>query len=212
MDPEVCQQLLQLNDQFYQTFADQFSATRQRLQPGVLRIIESLPNPARILDLGCGNGELARQLAQHQQRGTYVGLDNSVELLKIAQLGAASGAVSNFEITFHQADLSAPGWDTILGEMTFDIICAFAVFHHIPGDSLRQSIIAQLATRLAPEGIFIHSEWQFLNSPRLRSRIQPWETIGLSHTQVDLGDYLLDWRGGGSGLRFVHHFSSAGAN
>ena len=39
-------------------------------------------------------------------------------------------------------------------------------------------------------------------------RIQDWQTVGLSETQVDADDYLLDWRGGGSGLRYVHHFSN----
>jgi hypothetical protein len=56
-------------------------------------------------------------------------------------------------------------------------------------------------------GRFIHSEWQFLNSPRLSSRIQPWEAIGLSGNEVEPGDFLLDWRQGGFGLRYVHHFS-----
>jgi len=26
---------------------------------------------------------------------------------------------------------------------------------------------------------------------------------------VDAGDYLLDWRSGGEGLRYVHHFGEA---
>jgi len=41
----------------------------------------------------------------------------------------------------------------------------------------------------------------------LKTRIQPWEKIGLIVDQVDSGDYLLDWRRGGYGLRYVHHFS-----
>jgi hypothetical protein len=55
--------------------------------------------------------------------------------------------------------------------------------------------------------LFVHSEWQFLNSERLRSRIQPWQAAGLSEDDVEPGDYLLDWRQGGQGLRYVHHFS-----
>ena len=47
----------------------------------------------------------------------------------------------------------------------------------------------------------------FLNSSRLRARIIPWETVGISDQQVEPGDYLLDWRSGGNGLRYVHHFS-----
>jgi hypothetical protein len=46
-----------------------------------------------------------------------------------------------------------------------------------------------------------------LNSPRLAARVQPWEAISLSQDDVDPGDYLLDWRQGGTGLRYVHYFS-----
>jgi hypothetical protein len=55
----------------------------------------------------------------------------------------------------------------------------------------------------------IHSEWQFLNSPRLAARIQPWELAELSADEIDPGDYLLDWRRGGLGFRYVHSFSQA---
>ena len=208
MDSEVCQRLLQLNNLFYQTFAVQFSATRQRLQPGVLKIIDDLPSPAQILDLGCGNGELARQLAKHVQEGEYIGIDSSAELLEIARQSIKPIHRPEFTVQFHQADLSNPDWDRILGDLKFNVICAFAILHHIPGESLRKQIISRLAARLTPGGVFIHSEWQFLNSPRLRARILPWATIGLSDSQVDAGDYLLDWRSGGEGLRYVHHFSS----
>lgn len=208
MDPEVSQRLLQLNDQFYQTFAVQFSATRQRLQPGVLKIMDELPNPANILDLGCGNGEFARQLAKRGQTGAYLGLDNSSELLKIAQQNFEGSTLKDIQIQFQQADLAASGWDSGLADQKFGVICAFAVFHHIPGESLRMRILTQLAKRLAPGGIFIHSEWQFLNSQRLRERILPWETVGILDDQIEADDYLLDWRSGGNGLRYVHHFSA----
>jgi len=31
----------------------------------------------------------------------------------------------------------------------------------------------------------------------------------LNDDDVDVGDYLLDWRQGGQGFRYVHHFSEA---
>jgi hypothetical protein len=40
----------------------------------------------------------------------------------------------------------------------------------------------------------------------LRSRIQPWESIGITAEDVEDGDYLVDWRAGGSGLRYIHIF------
>ena len=61
---------------------------------------------------------------------------------------------------------------------------------------------------LNPNGRFYLSNWQFLNSEKLKTRIQPWSRIGLSDQDVDEGDYLLDWRSGGEGLRSAHHFSA----
>jgi hypothetical protein len=62
---------------------------------------------------------------------------------------------------------------------------------------------------VAESGELIVSTWNFLGSDRLRSRIQPWEAVGLAPRDVDPGDYLLDWRRGGTGLRYVHHFDPA---
>ena len=62
MKSQTVARLLALNKQFYQTFGHEFSSTRVRLQPGVLRVVDSLASDESILDLGCGNGELAREL------------------------------------------------------------------------------------------------------------------------------------------------------
>jgi SAM-dependent methyltransferase len=203
VNPTTLSRLLELNRQFYLTFALQFSTTRQRLQPGVMRILEQIGISANVLDLGCGNGELARQLARRGSSGAYTGLDFSPVLLK----QASTGQPPNFH--FLQADLSTPDWDAPLSGYQYDYILAFAVLHHLPGVELRLQILRKVRTLLVPAGHFIHSEWQFLNSLRLKSRIQPWEAIGLSQSDVDPGDYLLDWRQGGQGLRYVHAFSQA---
>jgi hypothetical protein len=90
---------------------------------------------------------------------------------------------------------------------SWSLITAFAVLHHIPGQSLRLNILKSVHELLTEGGCFIHSNWQFLNSPRLRLRVQEWSEAGLSEADVDENDYLLDWRSGGTGLRYVHHFS-----
>jgi tRNA (uracil-5-)-methyltransferase TRM9 len=203
VNPTTLSRLLDLNRQFYQTFALQFSATRQRLQPGVMRILEQIGTCFKVLDLGCGNGELARQLAHHGYAGAYIGLDFSPLLLE----QAAAGQPANFR--FLQADLSSVDWDISPQDEHFDAVLAFAVLHHLPGAELRMQVLCKVRSLLQQGGRFIHSEWQFLNSPRLTSRIQPWESLGLSKSDVDPGDYLLDWRQGGQGLRYVHHFSEA---
>jgi 2-polyprenyl-3-methyl-5-hydroxy-6-metoxy-1,4-benzoquinol methylase len=201
VNPTTLSCLLDLNRQFYQTFAMAFSATRQRLQSGVMRILRQVSQTENLLDLGCGNGELPRKLARQGYAGVYTGLDFSSALLE----QAAAGQTANFHLL--QADLSTADWDTPLAGSQYDVVLAFAVLHHLPGIDLRLQVLHKVRSLLPTGGRFIHSEWQFLNSPRLTSRIQPWEAIGMSGSEVDPGDYILDWRQGGKGLRYVHHFS-----
>lgn len=214
METDTIQRLLDLNHLFYQTFAGDFSATRQRLQPGVRKILTGFSPEADLLDLGCGNGELWRTLRQGGHRGRYVGLDFSPELLAAAR-GRGMEFAATGEAFFLQADLSTPEWERAVQALTaswqqfdgFDVVLSFAVLHHIPGVEIRKAILERVHDLLIPGGRFIHSEWQFLNSPRLRERIHEWQEVGMEAEQMDPGDYLLDWRRGGQGLRYVHHFS-----
>ena len=199
MQPETARKLIELNRQFYQTFGAQFSATRQRIQAGVRQLIGELRGNETILDIGCGNGELANVLAKNNFHGAYTGLDFSAPLMSTANTTSA-----NFPIKFLEADLTA-NWG--LDVEPFDFICAFAVLHHIPSYPIRLAILEKTRKLLKPAGRFALSNWQFLNSAKLRERIQPWERIRLSATDVDDGDYLLDWRSGGEGLRYAHQYS-----
>ena len=203
MDTTVAQQLIDLNHQFYQTFAEEFSETRQRLQPGVIKILDQLSPNIRILDLGCGNGELAQELSNREFRCSYVGADFSAELIETARKKVSD----SFSATFYQMDLTASDWNEHLPLVQFDTVFAFATLHHIPSHRLRLELLKNIRLRIQAGGHFHLSNWQFLTSPRLKRRIQPWEEVGLSEKEVDEGDYLIDWRRGGYGLRYVHHFS-----
>ena len=95
MEPDVIDKLILLNQRFYQTFADQFSSTRGQLQPGVKLILQDLAPDINILDLGCGNGEFILSIIKNHHKGIYVGIDSSLELLKIAAAKVHQGDQSN---------------------------------------------------------------------------------------------------------------------
>jgi SAM-dependent methyltransferase len=204
MNAASANRLIELNRQFYQTFGKDFSATRGRLQPGVRKILADLDGTERILDVGCGNGGLPRELARRGHRGSYLGVDFSLPLLE-----AAESRPEKFSASFRQVDITTSDWDASLSTASFNLVYAFAVLQHIPGEEIRLSLLQKIHRLLIPGGRFVLSNWQFLNSDRLKARIQDWEKAGLSPAQVDEDDYLLDWRAGGSGLRYVHHFSEA---
>lgn len=192
-----------MNRDFYFRFGASFSATRHRIQPGVRRVLEMLAGDESILDLGCGNGELARELSKRGHRGPYLGVDFSLPLLREAEV-----QLEGFAAKFIQADLTRLSEieEQLLEHGDWSVVLAFAVLHHIPSTELRLEVLRIVHRLLNAEGLLIHSNWQFLNSEKLKARIQPWDAVSISETDVDAGDYLLDWRSGGTGLRYVHHF------
>ncbi|MGZ6317493.1 MAG: methyltransferase domain-containing protein, partial [Anaerolineales bacterium] len=113
-----------------------------------------------------------------------------------------------FPVEFIQADLAELSIKNDGLPLTggWSLITAFAVLHHLPGFDVRLALIKNVHELLKKDGIFIHSSWQFLSSPRLKARIQPWESAALASDDLDANDYLLDWKVGRRGLRYVHHF------
>jgi SAM-dependent methyltransferase len=206
MNAATAARLLQLNRDFYVRFGAAFSATRRRVQPGVGRFVDGLRGDEAILDLGCGNGELARSLTRAGHRGAYLGLDFSPPLLEEARRHSQGLHAGFLEADVTQLSVIGSQLRTAGG---WDVAAAFAVLHHIPGEQLRAQILGRVRELLAEDGRFVLSNWQFLGSARLRQRLQPWAAAGLHEADVDPGDHLLDWRSGGQGLRYVHQFSEA---
>jgi len=204
MNSDIAKQLIELNRKFYNDFGDSFSATRQRLQPGVKKILEMIKQDESVLDLGCGNGHFLNELFESGHKAPLLGVDFSLPLLQDAE--SLSG-VEFLEVDLTKLSLESRKWKEERSK--WDIITMFATLHHIPSNEIRLDILKTVKTLLKPNGRFILSNWQFLNSEKLKARIQDWGKVGLTKNDVDENDYLLDWRSGGDGLRYAHHFSAS---
>lgn len=202
MNSTIAKQLIELNREFYNRFGDSFSATRQRLQPGVRKILDSIQEDDSVLDLGCGNGHFLHEISNRGHKAALLGADFSLPLLRNAE--------STPGVAFQEIDLArlSDFSDQLRINGLWSVITFFATLHHIPSDEIRLDILKTVKKLLKPNGKFILSNWQFLNSEKLKSRIQPWSRVELTDEDVDEGDYLLDWRSGGEGLRYAHHFSA----
>ncbi|GAB3973013.1 class I SAM-dependent methyltransferase [Plantactinospora veratri] len=87
----------------------------------------------RVLDVGCGTGQLTRQAARQATSGTVLGVDISVPMLARARAAAAEEGLGN--VTFTQGDAQVypfptSGYDVVIsrgGVMFFDDhVAAFA--------------------------------------------------------------------------------------
>jgi tRNA (uracil-5-)-methyltransferase TRM9 len=213
MEPATRTRLLDLNRQFYAQVGGEFDKSRSGLPSGWVLLRPFLPRslagcPCHVLDAGCGNGRFARFLEMQAQPWLYVGIDADATLLALAAEHCAK--LAHVQASFQQLDLTSAGWSRQLAESDekFDLIVCFAMLHHVPSLALRTQLLRELATLLAPNGLMILSNWQFLDSERFQQKIVPWMSIGIDPADVEPGDALLPWSQGGQALRYVHQVSA----
>ena len=97
----------------------------------------AIPGDARIVDVGCGTGQMAIYLVRGDRH--VVGVDLSRASLR---LGAeAAGRFGLKGVQFVQADLHRPG----LREASFDVVFSSGVVHHTPNPAAAFAAVARLA-------------------------------------------------------------------
>jgi tRNA (uracil-5-)-methyltransferase TRM9 len=213
MKANVLARINTINREFYQKFADSFGQTRQRIQPGVARILKKIPDHGCWLDIGCGTGSLAVEWIRQGHSGMYLGVDFSRDLIDQARWRVLQKTIlPDLEIRFVHADLTSADWLLHIPEHTWDGVMMFAVLHHIPGQEQRINFLKQVRRLMQTESYLYLSVWQLHNSTRLMKRLQLWSLVGVEENDLEKGDVLVDWRAGHSisprsfGLRYVHMF------
>jgi tRNA (uracil-5-)-methyltransferase TRM9 len=212
VDAELVNQLLEINRRFYSQFSADFSDSRssERLNIEVWRAY--LSDNIRLLDVGCGNGRLAEALERAGYTLDYLGIDNSPELIAIAEKNCAG--LQHVRARFKLLDITTPNWaETLRASAPFDLVAALAVLHHIPGFDLRANVLRAVHTLLKPGGLVVLSNWQFLNDERSRKKLASLDGVLVEKlmlsSRLEPGDYILDWKRGGVGYRYVHLVTEA---
>lgn len=227
LTPATAQRLLALNRAFYADSGASFDATRQEIPAGMRRALElGLPpaaesppaadSPAgaaaiaalRVLDVGCGNGRLARALAESGRAVAYTGLDADVGLLAAA-LRQTEALPATITCRFVTGDLATLDWDAALEPAGYALVACLATLHHLPGQELRRQVVRKLAQLVAPGGHLVLSAWQFIDQPDLAEKLAPWSALGLDAADVEPGDALVPWNAGPPALRYLHLIDAA---
>lgn len=126
-------------------------------------VAAAVPDPARIVDLGCGPGSLAVRLAERFGTATVVGVDADPLLLGLA----TAGHDDRTSLRFVDADLRRPGWSAALeggGVSTVDAVVSTTALHWLTHDELER-VYAEVATLLRPGGVFVDGDHFATASP-----------------------------------------------
>lgn len=127
-----------MKDTWSPTQYERFKAERAKPFRDLIALLEPTDAP-RILDVGCGTGELTRLLHDTMQASSTLGIDRSAAMLERSQSFAGSGLrFEREDIASHQPDDGA-----------YDIIVSNAVLQWVPDNP---AILAKLTRALAPAG------------------------------------------------------------
>ncbi|HLN06458.1 MAG TPA: methyltransferase domain-containing protein [Acidimicrobiales bacterium] len=97
-----------------------FAAERAKPFFDLLEMVKPVPG-GRVIDLGCGTGELTAQLHARTRAATTIGIDSSEAMLAKARPHARNG------LSFESGDINGFG-----AESTFDVIFTNAALHWVP--------------------------------------------------------------------------------
>lgn len=158
-------------------------------QEGYAALMEFVPPTAsRVLDLGCGDGEVIARVVSAHQGIEAMACDFSAEMLGRARERFANSAVTVVE---HDLDESLPpSWGT------FDMVVSAFAIHHLVDDRKRE-LYGEIFEHLEPGGVFCNLEHVDSATPELHDEFL--YAIGKSPAEDDPSNKLvavdaqLDW-------------------
>lgn len=106
---------------------ERFSRERELPFEDALALVGSLPEGARIIDLGCGTGALTARLADAYPHADVVGIDTSVEML------ARAKQLERPRLRFIKAAIEAVDQIELEGQPpVWDLVFSHAALHWVP--------------------------------------------------------------------------------
>ena len=194
MDTKYAKYLIAETKNYFSENAEAFSGSRNYLWPELEDLKKYTKEGERILDLGCGNGRLAKLLVE--KKIDYLGIDNCAPLVKLAQENFLSYSQINFQV----GDiLQIP-----VGKNNFDAVFCLAMLHHLPSVDYRRQALEEMKRVVKPDGkiilmvwnLYQYRYWKYLIKYSLYKLFHKDLSLiipDLSAGQMDFGDLFIPW-------------------
>jgi len=208
MDKTTIDNIIRVNKDFYDKVGPDFDKTRKSAWKGWGRVMEiirvefgetnSFERPISVLDVACGNGRFIGVAPEKEGLPLfkYLGIDSNDYLLDIARKNA------NERIEFRKIDVIND--IESLSPVTFDVVVAFGITHHIPSNELRKKWFSQLSKLVSKNGLLIFTIWNYQDDLRFTPK-QSHDLI--SDIKLEEGDYFLGWANNKNAKRYFHKYS-----
>lgn len=192
MRDEVVQMLLEKVKRDYGAISERFDETRRNPWEEFEWFLAYLEPNQKLLDVGCGNGRLAKFLKQKNIK--YVGIDNNEELIKIAR---QRHPYATFELA-DQTSLPFP-------DASFDHVWNIAAFHHVPSQKLRLQTLHEMYRVLKKGGFLILTVWN-LWQKKYRKYVVKSIFRNLLFGEYEYNDTFIPWGKEKLVKRYYHAF------
>jgi tRNA (cmo5U34)-methyltransferase len=162
-------------ESFYNQLSSDYTALISKCVPKYEEIFHNLfcylPKdfkPQRILDLGCGTGNLTAAILHHFPTAEIHALDISADILSECK----NRFKENTNIIYHQHDFSTLNFP----ENHFDFIVSSIAIHHVKDDEKRK-LYQQILALLKPNGLFeFADQTRGITEEIYQTHITRWKT------------------------------------
>ena len=145
--------------------------------------VTGLADPARVLEVGCGDGQVADRVCRAWPSATYIGTD-------LVPDPGRRYAGDPSRVTFRTATTAELVAE---GAGGFDVVLIVDVLHHVPTDAARRALLGDAARMTAPGGLIMVKEWEALrNTAHLAAFTSDRYVSGDTGVRFCTGDQLTD--------------------
>jgi tRNA (cmo5U34)-methyltransferase len=143
------------SERFYDRLAPRYDDAILRCVPRYAEMLDTLlhyvpdhVHPTRILELGCGGGNLTERLVARFEQADVHAVDFSAEMLERTSDRVRSDRLHTIHSDFRRLDFEAE---------SFDLVVSTIALHHLD-DEAKQDLFADIHRWLRPGGAFCYSD------------------------------------------------------